>query len=172
MTKGATTGGSVGGGPDPPKFGRTTPTSYAAADCSARNWIYLPYFVMYNNLDQEIGPPTLKTWLRPCLWPWPLNLTESASMPYSIWPNIHSEYQFGFTGKIEWSGFVGVVGSDVIVLCLRRRHFTAKHIRFQYWIHIKTGFANPDSGSLTEWMDLLKIQQIEYGLRWTTTPNI
>ena len=52
MTKGATTGGSVGGGPDPPKFGRTTPTSYAAADCSARNWVYHPYFVKYTNLDQ------------------------------------------------------------------------------------------------------------------------
>ena len=34
--------------------------------CSARNWVYHPYFVLYNNLDQGIGPPTLKTWLRPC----------------------------------------------------------------------------------------------------------
>ena len=33
--------------------------------CSARNWVYHPYFVLYNNLDQGIGPPTLKTWLRP-----------------------------------------------------------------------------------------------------------
>jgi len=40
-----------------------------ATDCSARNWVYHPYFVLYNNLDQGIGwldPPTLKTWLRPC----------------------------------------------------------------------------------------------------------
>jgi len=35
-------------------------------DCSARNWLYYPYFVLYNNLDQGIGLPTLKTWLRPC----------------------------------------------------------------------------------------------------------
>jgi len=34
--------------------------------CSARNWVYHPYFVLYNNLDQGIGPPTLKTWLHPC----------------------------------------------------------------------------------------------------------
>ena len=52
--------------PPKKKIGRTTPTFYAAADCSARNWVYHPYFVMYNNLDQGIGPPTLETWLRPC----------------------------------------------------------------------------------------------------------
>ena len=37
--------------------------------CSARNWVYHPYFVLYNNLDQltkELYPPTLKTWLRLC----------------------------------------------------------------------------------------------------------
>jgi len=39
---------------------------YVAADCIARNWVYHPYFVLYNNLDHGIGPPTLKTWLRPC----------------------------------------------------------------------------------------------------------
>jgi len=49
----------------PSKNGRTTPTFHVAADCSARNWVYHPYFVLYNNLDQGIGPPTLKTWLRP-----------------------------------------------------------------------------------------------------------
>jgi len=54
MHKDATIGGL--GGPDPQKFGRTTPTFYAAADCSARNWVYRPYFVMYSNLDQGIGP--------------------------------------------------------------------------------------------------------------------
>ena len=56
-----------GRGSGPPKFGWTTPTFYVAALCSARNWLYHPYFVLYNNLDQGIGPPTLKTWLRPCL---------------------------------------------------------------------------------------------------------
>jgi len=25
-------------------------------DCSAQNWVYHPYFVLYNNLDQGIGP--------------------------------------------------------------------------------------------------------------------
>jgi len=51
--------------------GRTTPTFLMKSDyryvtaCSAQNWIYHPHFVLYNNLDQEIGPPTLKTWLRP-----------------------------------------------------------------------------------------------------------
>jgi len=38
-------------------------------DCSPRKWVYHPYFVLYNNLDHGIGPPTLKTWLRPCLPP-------------------------------------------------------------------------------------------------------
>ena len=75
-TKGATTGGKVGGGgPDPPPkkknwtdhpnfFDEECDYRYAT-DCSARNWVYHPYFVLYNNLDQGIGPPTLKTWLRP-----------------------------------------------------------------------------------------------------------
>ena len=48
----------------PQKIGRTTPTFYVAADCSARNWVYHPYFVMYNNLYQGIGPPQL--WKRGC----------------------------------------------------------------------------------------------------------
>jgi len=60
--------------PLPKKIGRTTPTFWMKsddryiADCSPRNWVYYPYFVLYNNLDQGIGPPTLKTWLRPCIW--------------------------------------------------------------------------------------------------------
>ena len=31
-------------------------------DCSARNWVglYHPYFVLYNNLDQGIGPPNFE----------------------------------------------------------------------------------------------------------------
>jgi len=31
--------------------------------CSARNWVYHPYFVMNNNLDQGIGP---QLWKRDC----------------------------------------------------------------------------------------------------------
>ena len=44
------------GGSGPPKSGRTTPTFYVAAGCSAQNWVYHPYFALYNNLDQGIGP--------------------------------------------------------------------------------------------------------------------
>jgi len=65
-TKGATTG-RVGRSGPPQKFGRTTPTFYVTVDCIARNWVYHLHFVLYNNLDQGIGPPTLKTWLRPWL---------------------------------------------------------------------------------------------------------
>jgi len=43
--------------------GRTTPTFFDeecdyrhVTACSARNWVYHPYFVLYSNLDQEIGP--------------------------------------------------------------------------------------------------------------------
>jgi len=28
--------------------------------CSARSWVYHPYFVLYNNLDQGIGPQLVK----------------------------------------------------------------------------------------------------------------
>ena len=55
------------GGSGPPKFGRTTPTFYVAADCSARNWVYHPYFVMYNNLDQGTGPPNFENVVAPLL---------------------------------------------------------------------------------------------------------
>jgi len=73
--------------------------------------------------------------------------------------------------QIELSGFMGVVGSDVIVICLRLWYccfidVTAKHF------HVKTGFANPDSGSCREWTDslnLIRIRQIEYGPRVTIT---
>jgi len=68
-SKGATTGGS---GVRTPKIWTDHPNFFDeecdyryVTDCSARNWVYHPYFVLYNNLDQEIGPPTLKTWLRP-----------------------------------------------------------------------------------------------------------
>jgi len=59
------------GGPDPQKIWTGHPNfldeecDYRyVTHCSARNWVYHPY-VLYNNLDQGIGPPTLKTWLRP-----------------------------------------------------------------------------------------------------------
>jgi len=60
--KGATTGGS-GGGSGPPKSWTDHPNFLRS---SARNWVYHPYFVLYNNVDQGIGRPTLKTWLHPC----------------------------------------------------------------------------------------------------------
>jgi len=74
MTKGATTAGS-GGDPDPQNLDgppqlfwwRVWLRRYVK-DCSPRNWVYHPYFVLYSNLDQKIGPPTLKTWLRPWLY--------------------------------------------------------------------------------------------------------
>jgi len=64
-----------GEGPDPPPqkknwtdhrnfFDKECDYRYVTV-CSAQNWAYHPYFVLYNNLDQGIGPPTLKTWLRP-----------------------------------------------------------------------------------------------------------
>jgi len=69
---GATTEESGGSGPHPPQictdhlnfFDEECDYRYVT-DCSARNWVYHPYFVLYNNLDQGIGPPTLKTWLHP-----------------------------------------------------------------------------------------------------------
>jgi len=82
------------GGPDPSKFGRTTPTFYVAADCSARNWVYYPYFVPYNNLDQGIGPPTLKTWLRPCV---------------KLYPTAAFEARRAFHTAMWWEGFVKYV---------------------------------------------------------------
>jgi len=56
VVKGATTGGGGWGVGTPAKFGRTTPTFYVPAHCSARNWLYHPYFVLYNSLRQGIGP--------------------------------------------------------------------------------------------------------------------
>ena len=63
--KGATTGRSEGSGPPPPKFGRITPTFYVAADCSARGWVYHPYFVLYNNLDHGTGSPNFENVVAP-----------------------------------------------------------------------------------------------------------
>ena len=68
----------------PQKLRRTTPAFYVAVDCSARNWVYHPYFVLYNNLDQGIGPPTLKTWLRPCEKP--LHIASKRTVAYrAVW---------------------------------------------------------------------------------------
>jgi len=64
LSKGATTGGL--GDPDPPPKKKSWTDHPNFLRSSARNWVYHPYFVLYNNLDQGIGPPTLKTWLRPC----------------------------------------------------------------------------------------------------------
>jgi len=71
ICKVATTGGFGGSGPpkiwtDHPNFFDEECDYRYVTDCSARNWVYHPYFVLYNNLDQGIGPPTLKAWLRPC----------------------------------------------------------------------------------------------------------
>ena len=33
--------------------------------CSARNWVYHPYFLLYNNLDQGIGPPNFENVVAP-----------------------------------------------------------------------------------------------------------
>jgi len=69
-TKGATTGG-VGGvrtpqnldGP-PQLFDEECDYRYVT-DCSARKWVYHPYFVLYNNLDQGIGPPNFENVVAP-----------------------------------------------------------------------------------------------------------
>ena len=62
LGKGATTGRS-GGGSGPQKIWTDHPNFFDeesdyryVTDCSARNWVYYPYFVLYNNLDQGIGP--------------------------------------------------------------------------------------------------------------------
>jgi len=55
--------GVEGSGLPPPKKSWTDHPNFLRS--SARNWVYYPYFVLYNNLHQGIGPPTLKTWLRP-----------------------------------------------------------------------------------------------------------
>ena len=69
LAQGATTGGWGSGPPEnldgPPQLFYEECDYRYITDCSARNWVYHPYFVLYNNLDQEIGPPSLKSWLRP-----------------------------------------------------------------------------------------------------------
>jgi len=73
---------------------------------------------------------------------------------------------------------VGVVGSDVIVICLRIHQSKQSQMPF---VMLSTygfanesmsktgfaGFANPDSGSSTEWMDSLNLIQIEIRIRQT-----
>jgi len=51
------------GGPGPPKIWTDHPNFFDEecdyryiTYCSARNWVYHTYFVLYNNLDQGIGP--------------------------------------------------------------------------------------------------------------------
>jgi len=70
--KDTTTGGSGGSGP--PKIWTVHPNFFDeecdyryVTDCSALNWVYHPHFVLYSNLEQGIGLPTLRTWLRRCL---------------------------------------------------------------------------------------------------------
>ena len=63
-----------GGGSGPPKIWTDHPNFFDkecdyryVTDCSTRNWVYHPYFVLYSNLARPRNwtPPTLKTWLRP-----------------------------------------------------------------------------------------------------------
>jgi len=51
---------------DHPNFFDEECDYHCITDCSARSWVYHTYFVLYNNLDQGIGPPTSRTSLRPC----------------------------------------------------------------------------------------------------------
>ena len=64
----------VGGGPDlpPPQIWMDHPNfldeecDYRyVTHCSARNWVYHPYSVLYNNLDQGIGPPNFENVVAP-----------------------------------------------------------------------------------------------------------
>ena len=87
------------GGPDPPppkkknnKIWTDHPNFFDeecdyryVTDCSARNWAYRPYFVLYNNLDQGTGPPTLKTWLSP----WCHGLKAHANLPLLTLRYVH-----------------------------------------------------------------------------------
>jgi len=71
LQQGRNNWGVWGSGPpkiwtDHPNFFDEECDYHYVTHCSARKWVYHPYFVLYNNLDQGIGPPTLKTWLRPC----------------------------------------------------------------------------------------------------------
>ena len=80
--------------------------------------------------------------------------------PYSIWPNIYSislRIRIWIFWQIKWSGFVDVVGSDIIVICLRL-----------WYCDFASEFTSK-LGSSAEWTDSLNliriwIWQIEYGL--------
>ena len=66
-------GGAEVGPPSPPKKNWTDQPNFFdeesdyryVTDCSARNWVYYPYFVLYNNLDQGIGPPNFENVVAP-----------------------------------------------------------------------------------------------------------
>ena len=36
--------------------------------CTARNWVRHPHFVLYNNLDQGIGPPNFENVVAPLVY--------------------------------------------------------------------------------------------------------
>jgi len=72
LAKGATTGEV--GGPDPTKIWTDHPNFFDeecdyryVTDCSPRNWVYHPCFVLYNNLDQGIGPPNFENVVAPLI---------------------------------------------------------------------------------------------------------
>jgi len=76
---GATTGGRRSGPPSPQKKNWTDHPNFFDEECislcdyryvtdySPRNWVYHPYFVLYNNLDQGIGTPNLENVVAPML---------------------------------------------------------------------------------------------------------
>ena len=53
-------------------------------DYSARNWVYHPYFVFYNNLDQEIRPPNFENVIAPL--PLPDCIVHNALVQFIILP--------------------------------------------------------------------------------------
>ena len=58
-------GGLAGSGPPPPIW--TDHPNFLRSCMLQCTKLSIPSaFVLYNNQDQGIGPPTLKTWLRPC----------------------------------------------------------------------------------------------------------
>ena len=71
------------GGSGPPNIWRDHPNFFHeecdyhyVTDYSARNCVYHPYFVLYNNLDHGIGPPNFENMVAPLDWirGWPLVL--------------------------------------------------------------------------------------------------
>jgi len=69
-SKGATTGGRGVRTPlqiwtDHPNFFDEECDYSYVTDCSPRKWVCHPYFVLYNNLDQGIGPPNFENVVAP-----------------------------------------------------------------------------------------------------------